>query len=91
MVGDPHAVYRLPREAQVELLALLQADDIPGVEAVEADLTNYIRTGRRRPNDNGPREWRNSDPEQGARLPRDPSVVAVNKDARRRADRFRVA
>lgn len=101
MFRDPLAVYRLPRESQVEILALLQADN-PGqvedqedLEGEELEASDYFRIGRRPPastvTDDGPREYDNPDPDQGARLPRDPGVQAVNTDARRRHDRFRVA
>lgn len=99
MLGDPLAVYRLPRASQVELLGLLEADTSPAPVELDADgdpedLARWMRTGRRTdpaPGGDGPRQYGNPDPEQGARLPRDPGVQAVNSDARRRHDRFRVA
>ena len=90
MSGDPLAVYRLPRASQVELLGLLSVDR-PRAGRHEEGGGGYLRVGPRADPVGPVRSYDVADPTLGARLPRDPRVVAVDDDARRRADRFRVA
>jgi hypothetical protein len=99
MLGDPLGVYRLPRESQVVVLGYLEHVEYPHgrptgtqseIEAA-AIASGFLRIDApRQPAPVSADPWL-ADPERGRRLPRERGVVAVNKDARERADRFRAA
>ena len=96
MLGDPLALYRMPRESQIVALGYLQwqADPDPVANVAELDVDGFVRVGGREAASDhevdGSRVWDNPDPTQGARMARPRGVVAVSSEARQRADRFRV-
>ena len=94
MLGDPLALYRMPRESQIAALGFLQYQAEPA-EVAELEADGFVRVGTRDEQlaleADGAREYGNPDPTQGARMPRPIGVVAVSSEARERADRFRVA
>ena len=94
MLGDPLALYRMPRDAQLAVLGLFQYEANPVLEArPEVEIEGYVRVGVRSPAPlvEGPRRYDNPDPEIGGRLVPDPGHMAISRDARERSNRFRVA
>jgi hypothetical protein len=78
-MGDPLALYRCSKEAQLAVLGLRWFEH-----------EQRTRPERKTPAP-PPVAQQDPDPNHGRTLPRPPWLQAVNSEARERADRFRVA